>query len=67
MPGDKSRFCDAGLEEADTATYKCPVCGAEKEVAEEYSLESRCFFPIRFADTMCSVCDEEYMDKIYSF
>jgi len=60
--GDKSRFYDSGLDEPTTDLYRCPVCGAEKEVSVTYDLLQRMFFPDRFADTVCGECDE-YMEK----
>ena len=60
--GDKSRFYDSGLEEPTTDLYRCPTCGAEKEVSVTYDLFSKAFYPDRFKDTVCDTCDE-YMDK----
>ena len=60
--GDKSQFYNSKLEEPDTSTYICPFCGNEKDVSEEYDLLQKMFFPVRFADTICSKCDEA-MDR----
>ena len=60
--GDKTKFYNPELEEADSATYICVECGAEKEVAEVYDLFTKGFYPIRFTDTVCEKCDN-YMDR----
>lgn len=51
------------LEEATTSTYICPVCGFKKDVPESYYMLQRMWFPDNFIDTMCDMCDEEYMDR----
>jgi hypothetical protein len=61
MQGDKSRYINTGLDEIDTATYFC-ACGYEKDVAEEFDLACRMFFPVKFADTICPKCDDA-MDR----
>ena len=53
---------DSGLDEPTTDLYRCPTCGAEKEVSVTYDLFSKMFFPDRFKDTVCGECDE-YMEK----
>lgn len=63
MIGDRSNSYNATLEEQTFSTYVCPECGAEKEVAEEFDLASRMFFPVRFVDTMCPNCGEVAMDR----
>lgn len=57
------RTYSPGMDEADTSLYTCPECDAEKEVAEEFDLASRMFFPVRFVDTMCPNCEEVAMDR----
>jgi hypothetical protein len=56
--GDVSKFYNAGLEEQDFSTYVCPLCKDEKEVAENFDLFSKMFFPVSFKDTICVKCDE---------
>ena len=50
------------LLEQDFATYVCPVCGDEKEIAEEYDLHSGFFYPVATIDTVCVKCDT-YMER----
>jgi len=61
--GYRGEMNTAYLDKVDVTMYRCPVCGAEMPVAEEYDLIQRMWYPVQFADTACPVCDEEWMDR----
>jgi uncharacterized OB-fold protein len=55
---DKSDFINEGLQEGDFYNYKCPTCGAEKEVPVEWNKRNKCFEVCHYPDMICTDCDE---------
>jgi hypothetical protein len=60
--GDKSSFINAGLEEAQFQTYRCGVCGEEREVVVDYDHATPYPYPVEGIKAI--ICCDTEMDLV---